>query len=110
LSGQPRIPRRPSGSAPSRTTIFPTSGNTDYKKCPRDAGGENKTDRLSVIALSFLPERLFEDDYTAFYEIYGTEQCKNRDYQKCEVQDCLQHGHGDAPIIFTPNFDVAAFE
>jgi hypothetical protein len=51
-------------------------------KCPpKFAGGaRNKLTGLSVITLSSLTERFFKDDHTVFYEIYGAEQCKNRDY------------------------------
>lgn len=78
------------------------------KNGPQDAGAKNKADRLSVIALSSLAERFFEDGYTVLHEIYGAEQRKNRDYQICHVQNCLQHGHGIAPLlIMSPKADKA---
>jgi hypothetical protein len=58
----------------------PIGGSAEWKNAPKIWGARNKLTGLSVITLSSLTERFFKDNHTIFYEIYGAEQCKNRDY------------------------------
>ena len=94
--------------------VVPRSNHAGYrseKKPPSNRGPELERTVLSmstIIALSSLAERFFENHQTLFYEIYGTEQCKNRDCHIYHFHKCMQQRQWIAPFSTHSTSDVKA--